>query len=128
MQINNPPNFDQVAWRVRAEVSSVLKAWGLVPRFERWRLSQDPITGMVVLFGILNNNYIARYTSIPFSNYFDPRLLIDLANKLQVQVVSGNSEGLRYAFILSRGCIDVLPTQIGIPVLDENYSNSLESQ
>lgn len=119
IQISNPPNFEQMARQIRVQASSVLKTRGLVPRFKRWRLSRDPITGMVVLFGILNNSYIARYTSIPFSNYFDPRLLHDLANKLQVQVVSGSSDGLRYAFILSRGRIDLLPAQIEVPILDE---------
>ena len=120
IQISNPPNFNQMARRIKVQASSVLKTWGLVPRFKRWRLSRDPITGMVVLFGILNNSYIARYTSIPFSNYFDPRLLHDLANKLQVQVVSGNSDGLRYAFILSRGRIDQLTNQTTVPILEEN--------
>jgi hypothetical protein len=73
---------------------------------------------MVVLFGILNNKYIATNTSIPFSNYFDPRLLHDLANELQVQVVSCNSDGLRYAFILDRGQLGELPTHIDFPVID----------
>jgi hypothetical protein len=73
---------------------------------------------MVVLFGILNNKYIATHTSIPFSDYFDPRLLHDLANELQVQVVSCNSDGLRYAFILDRGQLGELPTHIDFPVID----------
>jgi hypothetical protein len=72
----------------------------------------------VVLFGVLNNNYIAAHTSIPFSDYFDPRLLHDLANELQVQVVSCNSDGLRYAFILDRGHLDNLPTHIDFPFID----------
>ena len=58
------------------------------------------------MFGILNNKYIATHTSIPFSDYFDPRLLHDLTNELQVQVVSCNSAGLRYPFILDRGQLD----------------------
>ena len=73
---------------------------------------------MMVLFGILNNKYIATHTSIPFSDYFDPRLLHDLANELQVQVVSCNSDGLRYAFILERGSLVKLPTHIDYPFLD----------
>jgi len=72
---------------------------------------------MVVLFGILNNRYIATHTSIPFSNYFDPRLLHDLATELQVQVVSCNSDGLRYAFILDRGELGKLPTHIDFPFI-----------
>jgi hypothetical protein len=120
VQTSNPPDFDQIAWRIKVQVPIVLKMWGLVPRFKRWRLSRDPNTGMVVLFGVLNNRYIARHTSIPFSNYFDPRLLHDLANKLLVQVVSGNSDGLRYAFILSQGRYALLPTQNAVPFLDEN--------
>jgi hypothetical protein len=74
---------------------------------------------MVVLFGVLNNRYIATQTSIPFSNYFDPRLLQDLTNELHVQVVSCNSDGLRYAFILDRGKLGVLPTHIDIPSIDD---------
>jgi len=73
---------------------------------------------MIVLFGILNNKYIATHTSIPFSDYFDPRLLHDLTNELQVQVVSCNSDGLRYAFILDRGSLGELPTHIDYPFVD----------
>ena len=98
-----PHHFDQEARRVRNQASAILTRWGLLPRFKRWRLTQDPDTGMIVLFGILNNRYIATHTSIPFSNYFDPRLLHDLANEMQLQVVACNSDGLRYAFILDRG-------------------------
>jgi hypothetical protein len=73
---------------------------------------------LVVLFAVLNNKYIATHTATPFSDYFDPRFLHDLENALQVQVVSCNSDGLRYAFILDRGQIDLLPTHIDFPYLD----------
>jgi hypothetical protein len=73
---------------------------------------------MVVLFGILNNRYIATHTAIPFSDYFDPRLLHDLANELQLQVVSCISDGLRYAFILDRGRFGKLPTHVDYPFID----------
>lgn len=112
----DPRNFDRQARRIRIQVSTILTKWGLLPRFKRWRLTQDPDTGMIVLFGILNNNHIAAHTSIPFSDYFDPRVLHDLANELQVQVVSCNSHGLRYAFILERGLVGKLPTHIEFPV------------
>ena len=117
-QTNDTQLFDQKTRRIRAQVSAVLTKWGLLPRFKRWRLTQDPGTGMIVLFGILNNTYIATHTSTPFSDYFDPRLLHDLANELQLQVVSCNSDGLRYAFILERGSIVKLPTHIDYPFLD----------
>ncbi|MEK6750627.1 MAG: hypothetical protein AABZ00_00065 [Chloroflexota bacterium] len=104
---------------IRAKVATVLTKWGLLPRFKRWRLTQDPDTGMIVLFGILNNRYIATHTSIPFGHYFDPRLLHDLANELQLQVVSCNSDGLRYAFILDRGQLGKLPTHIDFPYIDK---------
>lgn len=116
--IIDPRYFNQKTRRIRTQVAAVLTKWGLLPRFKRWRLTQDPDTGMVVLFGILNNRFIATHTSIPFSDYFDPRLLHDLANELQVQVVSCNSDGLRYAFVLDRGQIDILPTHIDYPFLD----------
>jgi hypothetical protein len=111
-------NYDHETQRIRAGVSTILKKWGLLPRFKRWRLAKDPDTGMIVLFGILNNGYIATHTSIPFSDYFRPSLLHDLANQLQVQVVSCNTDGLRYAFILDRGRLDSLPTHIDYPYVD----------
>lgn len=114
----DPQHFSQTTRRIRAQVSTILTKWGLLPRFKRWRLTQDPETGMIVLFGVLNNKYIATHTSIPFSDYFDPRLLHDLANELQVQVVSCNSDGLRYAFILDRGQLGELPTHIDFPFTD----------
>jgi hypothetical protein len=117
-QTIDPRHFDQQARRIRAQVSTILTKWGLLPRFKRWRLTQDPDTGMIVLFGILNNKYIAGHTQTPFSDYFDPRLLHDLANELQVQVVSCNSDGLRYAFILDRGQLGELPTHIDFPFVD----------
>ena len=120
-QTIDPHYFDQKALRIRAQVSAVLAKWGLLPRFKRWRLTQDPSTGMVVLFGILNNRYIAT----PFSDYFDPRLLHDLANELQVQVVSCNSDGLRYAFILDRGEFGRLPTHIDFPLIDNGDNDKL---
>lgn len=118
IQIVDLGHFAQKARQVRAQVATVLTKRGLLPRFKRWRLTQDPGTGMVVLFGILNDRYIATHTSIPFSDYFDPRLLHDLANELQVQVVSCNSDGLRYAFILDRGELGRLPTHVDFPFIE----------
>jgi hypothetical protein len=115
----DPGHFARKARQVRTRVSTVLTKWGLLPRFKRWRLTQDPDTGMVVLFGVLNNRYIATHTSIPFRDYFDPRVLRDLANELQVQVVSCNSGGLRYAFILDRARLGKVPTHIDFPFLEE---------
>lgn len=117
-QTINGNQFNKRARQIRDQVSTVLKNRGLLPRFKRWRLTQDPGTGMVVLFGILNNRYIATHTSIPFSDYFDIQLLQDLSNELQVQVVSCNSDGLRYAFILDRGRFVKLPTHIDYPYVD----------
>jgi len=117
-QTINGNQFNRKARQIRDQVSTVLTNWGLLPRFKRWRLTQDPDTGMVVLFGILNNRYIATHTSIPFSDYFDPRLLHDLANELQLQVVSCISDGLRYAFILDRGRFSKLPTHVDYPFID----------
>jgi hypothetical protein len=113
-----PHHFEQEARRIRKKVSTILTKWGLLPRFKRWRLTQDPDTGMIVLFGILNSRYIATHTSIPFSNYFDPSLLDDLENNTQLQVVSCNSDGgLRYAFILARGSLAKIPTHIDLPFI-----------
>jgi hypothetical protein len=119
-QTNDTHLSDPKTRRIRVQVAAVLRRWGLLPRFKRWRLTQDPDTGMMVLFGILNNRFIATHTSIPFSDYFDPRLLHDLANELHMEVVSCNSDGLRYAFILERGQLDRLPTHIDYPFLDDD--------
>ena len=116
----DPQHFAQKARQIRAQVSTVLTRWGLLPRFKRWRLTQDPGTGMVVLFGILNNRYIATHTSIPFRDYFQPGVLHDLADALQVQVVSCNSDGLRYAFILDRARLGKLPTHIDFPFMEKD--------
>jgi hypothetical protein len=112
--------IDQKARQIKAGVSTVLTKWGLLPRFKHWLLTQDPGTGMIVLFGVLNNQYIAEHTSIPFSDYFDPRLLHDLENELQVQVVSGDSDGLRYAFILDRGRFEGIPVHTDHSLLDDD--------
>lgn len=112
-------HYDQKARHIKTQVMTILTRWGLVPKFKRWRLTQDPETGMVVLFGILNNTYIAEHTSIPFGDYFDTRFLKDLAEELQVQVVSCNSDGLRYAFILDRGSFGKLPTHIDYPYVNK---------
>ena len=126
--------IDQKARQIKARVSTVLTAWGLLPRFKQWLLTQDPGTGMIVLFGVLNNRYIAEHTSLPFSDYFDPRLLHDLENELQVQVVSGDSDGLRYAFILDRGRFEGIPIHVDHSLIDDDkllvrvvYSAVLES-
>ena len=113
-------NYDQKARRIRNQTSKVLVKWGLIPRFKRWRLSKDPDTGMIVLFCVLNKKFIDKQTPILFNNYFDQRLLYDLSNELKVQVVSCKSDSMHYAFILSRGQIDLLPTQIDVPILNEN--------
>ena len=113
-------DYDHETQRIRVGVSAILKKRGLPPRFKRWRLAKDPDTGMAIFFGVLNNGYIAAHTSIPFRDYFDPRLLHDLANQLQVQVVSCNTDGLRYAFILDRGRLDHLPTHIDFPYVDND--------
>jgi len=110
-------DVDVKARRIRTQVSTILQKWGLLPRFKRWRLTQDPETGMIILFGILNTEYIATRTSTPFSDYFDPRVLHDLANEIQVEVVSCNADGLRYAFILDRGRVDKVPAR-DFPVVD----------
>jgi len=117
-QVIDPHHFRQQARQIRERVPAVLSQWGLSAKFNRWRLTQDPDSGMVVLFAVLNTRYIATHTNTPYSDYFDPRLLQDLANDLHTQVVSCNSDGLRYAFILDRGQIDVLPTHIDYPFLD----------
>lgn len=46
----DPRHFDQKAQQLKDQVSAVLTKWELIPTFKRWRLTQDPETGMVVLF------------------------------------------------------------------------------
>ncbi|MFO7583165.1 MAG: hypothetical protein R6W69_00430 [Anaerolineales bacterium] len=105
-QAVEPRHFIRRMRQIRATIPDILTRWGLLPKFKRWRLAQDPDTGTVILFGVLDNNYIATHTAIPFGNYFEPRLLHDLATELGAQVIPSASDGLRYAFILDRGQID----------------------
>jgi hypothetical protein len=118
-QAVDPHHYFSRARQIKTRIPSILSQWGLVPKFKRWRLAQDPETGMVVLFGVLNNKYIATHTTTAFSDYFDPRLLHDLETELQVQVISSASDGLRYVFVLERGQIDIEPTHVD-PFVDEN--------
>ena len=120
-QMLEPAHFAQKARQIKTRVSTVLTKWGLLPRFKRWRLTRDPETGMVVLFGVLNHVYIAAHTAIPFQTYFDPPVLHDLANELQVQVVSSNTDGLRYAFILDRARLGKVPAHIDVPSASVGY-------
>ena len=113
-------NYYQEARLIKIQASEVLEKWGLPARFKRWRLSKDPRTRMVVLFGELNTGYIGRQTVIQLKDYFDPCLLLDLANQLQVQVITGTSDGMRYAFIMNRGLIDKLPSNLGFTFLDKD--------
>lgn len=108
-QAVDPRHFIRRMRQIRATIPDILSRWGLLPKFKRWRLAQDPDTGTVILFGVLNNHYIATHTTTPFSNYFDPRLLHDLAKELGAQVIPSANDGLRYAFILDRGQVDLQP-------------------
>ncbi len=117
-QTVDPHQFVRRARQIKAQIPAILSQWGLLPKFKRWRLAQDPETGMVVLFGVLNNKHIATHTTTPFSNYFDPRLLHDLATELHVQVIPSANDGLRYVFVLERGQIDIEPAHIDYPFQD----------
>ena len=116
-QAHTSRRFSEKVRQIRAGVPVVLAQWGLRSKFTRWRLTQDPGTGLVVLFGVLNYTDITEHTLTPFSDYFDPRLLLELAIDLNVQVESSNSEGFRYAFILDRGR---LPAREDLPALERS--------
>lgn len=106
-QAIDPRHFTRKMRQIRASIPNILSRWGLLPKFKRWRLAQDRATGTVILFGVLDNHFIASHTATPFSNYFEPRLLSDLATELGVQVIPSASDGLRYAFVLDRGQVDI---------------------
>lgn len=108
-QTVDPFHFVRRAQQIKAQIPILLSQWGLLSNFKRWRLAQDPETGMVVLFGVLNNRYIAAHSATPLGNYFDPRLLRDLEKELQVKVLPSTDDGLRYAFLLEMGNVGLLP-------------------
>ena len=107
--------FAERVRQIRARVPTVLAQWGLRSKFARWRLTQDPITGLVVLFGVLNNKIMTAHASPPFNDYFDPRILRDLGIALNMPVVSSAREGFCYAFILDRGQFGPLPDRMDFP-------------
>lgn len=107
--------FSEKERQIKARVPTVLAHWGLRSKFTRWCLTQDPRTGLVVLFGVLNNQYSSGPTAIPFNDYFDPRLLLNLALDLNIPGVSSDREGFRYAFILDRGQLGQPPRSRGLP-------------
>lgn len=98
--------FHHRAQQIRTRLPILLLQWGLLSRFKRWRLVRDSNTGMVILFGVLNNTYIATHSITPFINYFDPRLLRDMETELQVRVLPSTNDGLRYAFVLEHGLLE----------------------
>jgi hypothetical protein len=111
-------HFHLKARQIRARLPAILSQWGLTLKFNRWRLAQDPGSGMVVLFAVLNTGYMTTHAATSYSSYFDSRLLSDLANDLHMHVVPCNRDGLCYAFILDQGGIDKLPAPIDFPFLD----------
>lgn len=119
-QVVDQNHYLDLALWIKDRVIAKLSEWYLPPKFNRWRLTQDPETGLIVLFAVLNSHYIAAHTYVPFSDYFDPRLLKDLANDLSLQVVSSNSGGLRYAFILDKGTFDKMPPSTELPILNDD--------
>jgi len=92
MQTVDPTYLSRKARQIKARIPILLSQWGLVPKFKRWRLAEDPETGMVVLFGELDSKYIVAHTTTPFNDYFDLSLLRDMETDLQVQVISSNNE------------------------------------
>ena len=102
-QTVNPHHCISRAQQIIAQIPSCLSQWGLLPQFKRWRLVQDSETGMVALFGVLDNQFITQHTTALLGDYFDPRLLHDLTTELNVQVIGSSNDGLRYTFILERG-------------------------
>ena len=119
-QTRDTQRFAEKVRQIKAGVPAILAQWGLRSEFSRWRLTQDPSTGLVVLFGVLNNKYTAAHPSHAFSDYFDPRVLLDLAIDLNIAVVPSDSEGLRYAFILDRGQLGPLPARVDLPSLERS--------
>jgi len=111
-------DFHQQARQIRARVPVILSHWGLPQKFSRWRLTQDPDTGLVVLFAVLNNKHGSTDNAATFSGCFEPRVLQALADDLRVQVVSCKDDAQRYAFILDRGSFDRFPTHLAVPFLD----------
>ena len=119
-QTRDSQRFAEKVRQIRARVPALLAHWGLRSKFARWRLTQDPSTGLVVLFSVLSNEYSAAHPTTPFNDYFDPRVLLDLSIDLTVPVVSSDSEGFCYAFILDRGHLGPLPARVDLPSLERS--------
>jgi hypothetical protein len=105
--------FHQVARQIRTSLPTKLARWGLTPKFNRWHLTKDLDSGMVVLFAVMNVRDISPRTS-----FFASQLLSDLTNDFRMQVAPCTNDGPSQAFILDRGHVDTSPAPIDLSFLD----------
>ena len=124
-QTVDPRRFMRRVHQIKVQIPILLSQWGLLPKFKRWRLTQDPDTGTVVLFGVLDKKYLATHTVTPFSDYFNPRMLHEFSEELHVQVLPSASDGLRYAFVLDKGQL-ALPPPADTYTIDEALPSGIQ--
>lgn len=109
--------YAQVIRRAMQVAPIVLTQHKLLPAFKNWVFSTDP-QGLSVLFGVLDDDRIAAQTKHPLRAYLAGDVLHDLATLMDgVRVLPSNSNGVRYAFILSEGQLHQMPPHLPFPGL-----------
>lgn len=106
--------YGPLAQRIMRRVPEVLRQHRLLPAFKKWALTND--NGLVILFGVLDDDRIVRQTQRPLLAYHAPAVLHDISTIMDgVPVVPSNSSGLRYAFVLDEGNLRTLPPRADFP-------------
>jgi hypothetical protein len=109
--------FDGRVRRIMRRTPLVMRNHRLSPLFKEWRLTAAP-DGLVILFGVLDDDRIIERTQTPLEKYLDQSVLHDLSTNAgdgQYPVVRCNHTGAGYAFVLKAARAPKLPATVDYP-------------
>ena len=124
--VNTPDNrptldelkaFDSRVRRIITRVPAIMQNHKLEPLFKGWKLT-GTVDGLVVLFGVLDDDRIMAQTQTPLGRYLSTSVLHDIATVAcdgKYQVVRCNHTGAGYAVLLKAARVPRLPRQITFP-------------
>jgi len=109
--------YDNRVRRIISRVPAILENHRLAVLFKSWKLTSTP-DGLVVLFGVLDDDRITRQTTLPLERYLDDSVVHHIATTAcdgQYPVFRCNSRGAAYAVVLNAPRLPQLPEQVGFP-------------